>query len=309
MCEEIGVLSIGTYDGILYCYRIWNIPEGCTEIPEEIPEGHVGLYAKLLFNFKPHEGSVRSLASSKRYVASGGFDGSISIFDLKTMKNVGSLITHDDCVESLQFFQNSYLISGSADKTLCIWRTTDWSMMKQLKGHVGPVLTHAISNTGKFMLSGGKDGAIRMWDLMHAHNARTRKLNVIPVFIGFTDDSRQFFFGFDNNVVVVDGVSESTIYQFTHEKNVTCFSLNNNVLWIGTIEGHIYAWSMETGDSLGEYIISDDRIKMVKATRNLIVTLTSSGDCKIGIVDNEFNIDTVLSWSLDMRITCGSFSD
>lgn len=307
MCEEIGILSIGTYDGILYCYKIWNVPEGCSELPEGVPEGHQGLFARMLFNFKPHDGSIRSLASSPRYIASGGYDGTIAIFDMKVMKNINSLLNHEDCVESLQFYKNYYLISGGADKKICLWRTSDWSMMKELNGHVGAVTTHAISGTGKFMLSGGKDGAIRMWDLMHGHNAKTRKIGVIPTFIDFSDDSKMFLLGYDNNVVVVDGVTENTVYEFPHEKNVSCHCVYDNTLWVGCVDGHVCAWSLETGESLGEYVISNDRIKFIQRAKNIIIILTSSGECKIGLINDKYDIDTVLSWSVNMRITCGSF--
>jgi hypothetical protein len=58
MCEEIGTLAIGTYDGILLCYRIMNVPESCASRPASVPSEHVGLLATLLFTEHPHPSAV-----------------------------------------------------------------------------------------------------------------------------------------------------------------------------------------------------------------------------------------------------------
>ena len=298
MTQEIGTLSIGTYDGILYCFKVYK----------ESSEDSSPLYSlKLIFNVQPHSGSIRSLAGSNRYLASGGFDGTIAVFDLHTKKNAGSLVLHEDCVEAIQFYQDSYLISGSSDKTIAIWRTSDWSLMKQMKGHTGGVTALSINPTGKFMISAGKDGVLRMWDLMHAHNAKTRKIDVIAPFIGFTEDARQFYFGHDHDVSLVDGPSEALVFNFDHQKTVTASCLYKGVLWVGTSDGTIVARNISTGELIGEYPISENRIKFISVSNDLIFILTSDGTLKVGIVSSDFEIDEIINKNLNTRITCGEF--
>lgn len=308
MCEEIGKLTIGTYDGIIFCYQIWKVPEGCTDRPPEIPPDHSGYYAHLLFNIQPQDGSVRSLAASSRYIASGAFDGTISLFDLRTMKSAGALLQHQDSVDCLDFYQNSYIVSGSADRSICLWRPNDTTLMKQFRGPTASVSALKISPTGKFMLSGGKDGQLRMWDLMRAHNAKTRAIGVAPVFVDFSEDSKLFLFGYDNEVTLADGPTEEFRFKYQHNKPVTCHCIDKNTLWVGTSEGHIYAWSLETGEQFGEYPISTNRIKYIHAANGVISILTSSGEVQVGIINEDYEIDSVLEWSIDNRITCGTFS-
>lgn len=307
MCEEIGKIAIGTYDGLLLCYRIWHIEDGATNLPDEIPEDHQNYHAHLLFAKQPHDGSVRSLAGASRYLASGGPDGAIALFDLKQMRGAGYLSKHEDAVDNLEFFQNSYLISASTDKTICLWRTSDASMMKVLTGHTAGITAMAISPTGKFMLSAGKDGALRMWDLMRGHNARTRQLGVTLAFLAFSEDSTQFVFGYDREVQIVTGQTETTEFTITHEKPVTCCSILGRTLWVGCADGHLYAWNMDDGQARGEYVISQDRIKMVHAVGNIVITMTSAGNVMVGVVDENWEVDSVLSWDIDGRITCGAF--
>lgn len=305
---DIGTLAVGTYDGILFCYKLSYVPEGCTERPESTPENYVGCISDLLFDVQAHDQAIRHVAaSSTRYFATGGNDGSISIFDLKIMKQTGNLMQHDNSIEALEFYKDDYLVSASSDKMISLWRVSDWEHMKQLKGHTGCISAISISPTGKFMLSTGRDGSLRMWDLMFGHNAKTRKLDVVATFVGFTEDSTKFFFGFDRTVSVVDGVSENILFNFNHEKQVTCYSLYNNILWVGTTNGHICAWSLEDGDKKGEYILSEDRIKMIANHDHYIITLTSAGHINIGTISDDFDIDTVLEWDLKRRITCGAY--
>lgn len=38
-------------------------------------------------------------------------------------------------ITCLVFPNDKYLVSGSADGTLCLFRTKDWSMLRRFKGH------------------------------------------------------------------------------------------------------------------------------------------------------------------------------
>jgi protein MAK11 len=307
MCEEIGKLAIGTYDGILLCYRIWKIASDCTEFPSEIPPGHTGFFAHLLFNEHPHPSAIRSLAGSQYYLSSGGYDGSISLFDVRSLKFAGNLTSHDDSVDSMEFYESSYLVTGSADKTICLWRISDISLMKRLIGHTSGVTAIAVSPTGKFMLSTGKDGILRMWDLMRGHNARTRNIGVSPTILLFSEDSRQFIFGYDKEISVVDGTTEASLCGLSQEKVVSAASVDRDVLWVGTVDGHVFAWSLKSGELLGEYMVATNRIKFVRAVRGYVFILTAAGEAMVGVVSEEYEVDTVLSWSIDNRITCGAF--
>jgi protein MAK11 len=307
MCQEIGKIAIGTYDGILFCYRIWKIPPGCTDFPPEIPAGHFGFFAHLLFTERPHPSAVRSLAGSTHYLASGGYDGSITLFDVRTLKLAGNLTGHDDSVDSMAFFENSFLITGSADKSVGVWRICDTSLMKRMVGHTAGVTAIAVSPTGKFMLSAGKDGVLRMWDLMRGHNAKTRHLGIVAGFLAFSEDSRQFLFGYDKEISLVEGATEESLFGFRHEKNVTAADVCGRVLWAGAVDGHVFAWSLDSGELLGEYVIATNRIKFIKAVGEYVFILTSAGEAMVGVVSDDYEVDTVLKWSIDNRVTCGAF--
>ncbi len=71
-----------------------------------------------------HSGEVLTLSynQSTRYLASSGMDKSILIWDCKdSYSNILSLKSQTNAVTSLVWSHTDNLVSGSADKTVCIW--------------------------------------------------------------------------------------------------------------------------------------------------------------------------------------------
>jgi WD40 repeat protein len=62
------------------------------------------------------------------------------------------------------------------DGTLALFRTSDWALLKSLKGHSGRVNHVDVHPTGRVALSVGKDATLRMWDLMRGRGAASLAL-------------------------------------------------------------------------------------------------------------------------------------
>jgi WD40 repeat protein len=58
---------------------------------------------------------MKAIAASTfgRYLACGGMDERIRVFNIAENKSMGELSMHSGAVTCLQFFEDSYLISGS----------------------------------------------------------------------------------------------------------------------------------------------------------------------------------------------------
>jgi WD40 repeat protein len=66
------------------------------------------------------------------------FDIFCRIFDAARKKEVGSLMEHRDMVNALDFFQNTHLLTGSADGIIIVWKVSSshsWNALAVLKGH------------------------------------------------------------------------------------------------------------------------------------------------------------------------------
>ncbi len=76
-----------------------------------------------------------------------------------------TLTGHSDSVYSVAISENNkWLASGSDDKTIKIWNTSDWSLMKTLTGHSSYVESVAFSENNKWLASGSSDNAIKIWN-------------------------------------------------------------------------------------------------------------------------------------------------
>ncbi|CAH9078745.1 unnamed protein product [Cuscuta epithymum] len=91
-----------------------------------------------------HSKHVLALAVSTdgRYMASGGMDRHVHLWDVRTREHIRAFPGHKGPVSCLTFRQGtSELFSGSFDRSVKIWNVEDRAYVNTLFGHQGEVLT------------------------------------------------------------------------------------------------------------------------------------------------------------------------
>ncbi|KAF4452098.1 hypothetical protein F53441_5031 [Fusarium austroafricanum] len=114
-----------------------------------------------------HDGPVYSVAVSpdNQLIASGGHDGTVRIWDMKTGLCRHTLEGHDDGVTSVIFLPDGRsLASGSFDQTIKIWGTKTGLCSKTLADHTDKIKSVASSPDGQYLASGSWDRSIKIWD-------------------------------------------------------------------------------------------------------------------------------------------------
>lgn len=107
------------------------------------------------------------MATSWKYLVSGGVDEVINIISMKHRIDAGSLLLHSGTVTALEFLRSAYLFSASEDGNICIWNSKKgWECEKILRGHKGAVTSLSIHASGKLLLSVSKDRTLRTWNLV-----------------------------------------------------------------------------------------------------------------------------------------------
>ena len=152
-----------------------------------------------IFIFPAHLACVKAVAASPggKWLATGSEDEFIKVWDLRRRKEVGSLSQHTGksssfnritlvwesslwrslgSITSVHFPTPSHLLATSEDSTMSLFRTSDWALLKSLKGHSGRVNHVDVHPTGRVALSVGKDKTLRMWDLMRGRGASSLPL-------------------------------------------------------------------------------------------------------------------------------------
>lgn len=91
----------------------WNVVEDVNKEGLEVP---------MSFGFNCSQGALKTLAISSGglYLSCGGTDERIRIFNVSENRSMGELGLHEGAITSLEFFEDSHMISGSEVKDLSI---------------------------------------------------------------------------------------------------------------------------------------------------------------------------------------------
>lgn len=114
------------------------------------------------------------------------------IYNLRRKREIGVLLEHTDEITCLAFIGKGFLLSGGADSTICIWRTSDWLCLHKLGGHKAAVTSIAPHPTGKLALSTGKDRTLRLWDLVKGRIAFITRLDEVGEKVFWSPDAERY---------------------------------------------------------------------------------------------------------------------
>ena len=98
--------------------RIWKV------VVSETPNGPTGV-PKFLAALNGHKEAITQVAISKNlYIVSASYDSSIVMWGLETGKIVCKFLGHLDGVTAMFAMPSGLILSGSADKTMRVWKYT-----------------------------------------------------------------------------------------------------------------------------------------------------------------------------------------
>ena len=162
------VLASGSFDDTI---KLWNVKTG-----------------KLLQTLEGNSHSVNSVAYSPdgqtlasggsisyqelirlKYspdLASGSYDQSIKLWDVKTGKLLQTLKDDSGSVKSVAYSPDGQtLASGSRDNTIKLWDVKTGKLLQTLEGHSSSVKSVAYSPDGQTLASGSWDNTIKLWNV------------------------------------------------------------------------------------------------------------------------------------------------
>ena len=90
---------------------------------------------------------------------------------------VGDLTDHQGTITCLEFFKNDYLLSGSEDGEIFLWRIKDWRLIFKLRfTKTAKVARIAVHPTGKLCLAIYDSSHLVLWDLTKGTNRYQKKI-------------------------------------------------------------------------------------------------------------------------------------
>jgi WD40 repeat protein len=111
-------------------------------------------------------------------VWAGMSDGFVQVFHSETCEMMIEFHAHAAAISAFSVvsmptndreFEHhmNVVISASYDWTIAKWDTTTFRCLGKLMGHRVAIRSMGTSKNGEFLLSGGEDGSLRMWSLVH----------------------------------------------------------------------------------------------------------------------------------------------
>lgn len=127
-----------------------------------------------------HKGGVTTvqLASNQRFVLTGGAEGEVRIWEMKTRDMMSNLKEHGARVNALELFpSDEYAISASRDRCLLTWDLRAEKRLTAYREKHGGINCVAVSSNQTTVYTAGQEKTLTTWDLRIADPVRTQQLD------------------------------------------------------------------------------------------------------------------------------------
>ena len=148
-------------------------------------------------SWRAHDEGIWTLAFDPfgRYLATGGMDHRVKIWEPRTGTLVQTLKAQDGAVHKIAFAPNGlYIATAGADSIVRIYRASTGKLVRSLTGHIGTVRSLAFDDTGRRIASAG-DHSLRIWDLGTGQELKSIGWDYAITSLAFSPDGTKLLAG------------------------------------------------------------------------------------------------------------------
>lgn len=242
---------VGTGEEFLLGYEIKETEDG-------------SLTFKQSFTNHSHQGALRKVAVSGKFLLSGGTDEVIRVFNLNRRNEVGLIMEHLGTITNITVFEASHLFSSGEDGNICIFKRGNWLCEKTLKAHNGGVTGLSVHPSGKIAISVGKDKTMKTWNLIKGRRAYITNLGKIADSVHWTPSGTQFLVVTEGVIDLYDVETGKIVHtvDFNMRVNAVKF-INDDIIAIGGEGKNICLYDIEKQKEVCQWEAHDNRVKAI----------------------------------------------
>ncbi|CAI9726809.1 p21-activated protein kinase-interacting protein 1-like [Octopus vulgaris] len=294
-------IIVGTYEELILAYRAtavgdnWQLEESFTD--------------------HSHSGCVRNVATSnnRNFLASGGTDENVWLFNLNSRKMIGSLVQHEGSLTHLQFHQGSHLFTCSEDGTMCLFQTVTWECLRVFRGHKAGINCLAVHPSGKLAFTVSKDKTMKAWNLIKGVRAYTTNLKRVADLVvwSLTGDTYCLVFNHKLEIYLTKTTGLIQIVEAPGRINSMLYMTNSLIVYGGEGSDIIF-YDIEKEAEVYTLTTNSSRIrglchKVLPSGDNILANACSDGYVrvwKVIIDDNNIVTKLLAEHNSSFRLTC-----
>jgi WD40 repeat protein len=156
-----------------------------------------------------------TLSVQKELIAVGGDDGTLTLFDAKSLKTLWTAKEHFLMISNLVFSgDGTLLVTASIDDTAIVWDVKSGKMISRLEGHAQNVVAADFLPGNKRVVTASLDKTVRLWDVKTGAELTTVGLiGANPTFCSISKDQKYILAGNETGLLkawsLAGGVSKS----------------------------------------------------------------------------------------------------
>ncbi|MEI6444237.1 MAG: hypothetical protein WCO29_14205, partial [Nostocales cyanobacterium ELA583] len=233
-----------------------------------------------------HSFWVASVAFSPdgKILASGSWDDTIKLWDLRTGNLLQTLTTHSESVYSVAFSPNGQtLASGNMNNTVKLWDLRTGNLLQTLTAHSKWVYSVAFSPDGQTLASASQDETIKLWDLRTGNLLQTLTGHSNPVIsVAYSPDGKTFASGSDDRTIKLWDLRTGNLLQTLtgHSNPVVsvAYSPDGRTLASGGGDNTIKLWDVKAGKLLQTLTGHSDWVRSVAYSPDGRTLASGGGD-------------------------------
>jgi WD40 repeat protein len=183
-----------------------------------------------------------------RYVAAGGADKTIRIWDTQTSELAHVLTGHTDAVSSLAWLSESILLSGGATGIVRAWEVEFRRCFRAARVHEDHVARIVVSNETDSYLTAAWDGRVKIWTNKHRPRFELPAGPAAVTSVALLPDQKHLCVGYWNGTAAIWNLDMGTVFEefSAHEGNLAAcaVALNGQLVVTANEHGQLRSWSL-----------------------------------------------------------------